>query len=267
MVEFKFIIENLYEKGRIIVPHGHNCYEFVYYFNGKGISHYDKETTSINKSYVKYYGTDLTNSNSFNFASNSYAIFKPNTLHDEHHYEPASIMAFGFELKDKSIELETNCFIDTDKTVLEYIKKITEEYKNKYFQYKSFIESYISQMLIEIKRKKTNFAATREPIDYSIYYINEHYMMDININTIAINSGYSPDHFRILFKKKLGITPKNYIIKKRIELAKHLLETTSLTVTQVSESCGFKYSSLFTVAFNQATGMNPLAYRNKFKKI
>ena len=265
MVEFKFLIQNLYDKGRMIVPHGHNCYEFVYYFSGKGISHYDKATTSIPNSYIKYFGADLTDSNSFNFSSSSYTMFKPNTLHDEKHYDSASIIALGFDLKDKSIELDTNCYIDTDNVVLGYIRKIATEYKNKYFQFQSVIESYISQMLIDIKRKKTNFATTKEPIDYSIFYIDEHYMMDININALAINAGYSPDHFRILFKKKLGQNPKNYITKKRIGLAKHLLATTPLTITQISESCGFKYSSLFTVAFNQATGMNPLEYRKKHK--
>ena len=70
-------------------------------------------------------------------------------------------------------------------------------------------------------------------------------------------SGLSSRRFNDLFKNCFGMTPNRYIISARIELAKSLLETEILTVTQISELCGFSDVYYFSKVFKQNCGVSP----------
>ena len=70
-------------------------------------------------------------------------------------------------------------------------------------------------------------------------------------------SGLSSRRFNDLFKNCFNITPNRYIIVRRIELAKSLLETKNLTITEISELCGFSDVYYFSKVFKQNCGISP----------
>ena len=73
----------------------------------------------------------------------------------------------------------------------------------------------------------------------------------------------SPGYLGRIFKKETGISLTNYIIKKRITVAKQLLAKTNLSVTRISERVGITYSSYFTKLFKEQVGITPQEYRQK----
>ena len=64
-----------------------------------------------------------------------------------------------------------------------------------------------------------------------------------------------------LFKEKIGLTVMDYILKTRVTMAKELLCKTDLSVTEISESCGFSSISFFSRTFKNETGVSPLKYK------
>lgn len=73
----------------------------------------------------------------------------------------------------------------------------------------------------------------------------------------------SPNYLGRIFKKETGMSLTDYIIKRRITVAKQLLAKTNLSVTRVSERVGITYSSYFTRLFKEQVGMTPQEYRQK----
>ncbi len=72
----------------------------------------------------------------------------------------------------------------------------------------------------------------------------------------------------LLYNKMKAITgagAKEYITKIRIEKAKSLIETTSLSIADISEMTGFSAQSYFSTAFKNYTGMTPSQYKQKMK--
>ena len=68
----------------------------------------------------------------------------------------------------------------------------------------------------------------------------------------------------LLYNKMKAITgagAKEYITKIRIEKAKSLIETTSLTIAEISDMTGFASQSYFSTAFKNYEGMTPSAYK------
>lgn len=68
-----------------------------------------------------------------------------------------------------------------------------------------------------------------------------------------------------IFKKETGMTLTDYIIKKRISVAKQLLGKTSLPITDIAARVGISYSSYFTKLFKEQVGMTPQEYRQQNK--
>lgn len=92
-------------------------------------------------------------------------------------------------------------------------------------------------------------------------YINEHLNQDIKLADLAQLLDISQFHFSRLFKQSIGITPYQYLLQQRIELAKQLLKQTDQSIIDIASLCGFNSHSHLSKQFRQLTGITPKAYR------
>ena len=98
----------------------------------------------------------------------------------------------------------------------------------------------------------------------AVEYINNNIFRNINIDEICSAIHISKHHFCRQFKKNMGMTVMEYILKTRIVMAKNMLLKEKLSVTEISNRCGFSSISYFSRVFKEQTGVTPLAYRKKF---
>ena len=90
--------------------------------------------------------------------------------------------------------------------------------------------------------------------------------VDFNINTIANALYLTPAYFSRVFKRKMGMTCKDFIKNYRINLAKELLQNTDLSIQQISEKTGYATVYYFSQQFKQVTGESPGNFRKKRQK-
>jgi AraC family transcriptional regulator len=88
-------------------------------------------------------------------------------------------------------------------------------------------------------------------------YINEHLHQDLKLIEIAAIAQMSPYHFLRLFKQSLGITPHQYILQRRIEKAKYLLQHSQLSIAAIAFKVGFCDQSHLTRYFKRIVGLTP----------
>lgn len=95
-------------------------------------------------------------------------------------------------------------------------------------------------------------------------YITENLQQEFLVERLAKKIKLSPSHFRILFKKEIGLSPSRYIINLRLEEARKLLETEDfLSVKQILLRVGFNEQSHFTREFKIKYGVTPKEHRNQ----
>ena len=70
-------------------------------------------------------------------------------------------------------------------------------------------------------------------------------------------------HLVKAFRKSLGITPLQYIIKKKIQHAQSLLLDTPMTVSEVARAIGMSDASYFIRLFKKNIGFTPQEYRER----
>ena len=100
-------------------------------------------------------------------------------------------------------------------------------------------------------------------------YINDNLQEPIAMEDICRAAGVSRYYLCRLFKKTLGMTVSQYIMQRRLSLAREMLVTTDKQVSEVAFDCGFSSFAYFSRMFREAEGCSPRTYRNvsKNKKV
>lgn len=96
-----------------------------------------------------------------------------------------------------------------------------------------------------------------------LVFIQENLQNDIKIEQLAQISCLSKDHFTRIFKSIFGVSPCEFIIRKRIEKSQFLLLTTDLPINRIIDETNFKNAPYFSRMFKKYTLLTPGVYRNQ----
>lgn len=91
-------------------------------------------------------------------------------------------------------------------------------------------------------------------------HIDDCYAEPINLDEIAGEAAFSKYHFLRLFRMAYGQTPKQYLIRVRIDRALQLLEG-RVSVAETCNRVGFDSISTFSGLFKRRTGQSPSEYQ------
>ncbi|MEZ5832310.1 MAG: helix-turn-helix domain-containing protein [Dongiaceae bacterium] len=84
-----------------------------------------------------------------------------------------------------------------------------------------------------------------------------------DLDGIATQSGVSQRQLQRLFRRHLGMTPTQYFLKARLQRARHLLQYSTLSVTEIAIATGFASISHFTRRYTELYGRTPTAERGR----
>lgn len=85
----------------------------------------------------------------------------------------------------------------------------------------------------------------------------------LEVTELAQACALSRSHFSRAFKCSTGLSPKDWIRRQRVAMAKQLIQNTDLSLTQISLECGFCDQAHFCHSFTRSEGINPFAWRCK----
>ena len=102
-------------------------------------------------------------------------------------------------------------------------------------------------------------------IEAACSYIERHLEEELSIASLASYAGYMEYYFSKKFKRELGLTPAEYIRKKRLEKAALLLRSSDLDAQQIATRLQFCSQSYFTDCFRKEYGISPTKYRKEGK--
>lgn len=146
----------------------------------------------------------------------------------------------------------------------------TEIYRGKDGVGQLYIESLANALVVNLLR---DYSVTKPQItvyegglgDRSLFqaieYIDHHLNQSIKLEDLATHLGISKFHFSRLFKKSTGISPHQYVMQQRIELARQLLIKADRSIADVALDCGFNSHAHLSKYFRYYVGMSPKAYR------
>ena len=95
-------------------------------------------------------------------------------------------------------------------------------------------------------------------------FVRAHPARDWTLATLADRAAMSVRTLQRQFQQSLGMSPGDWLVRERVELARQMLETSARPLSQVSALAGFGSDESFRRHFRIATGVSPQAYRRQF---
>lgn len=103
----------------------------------------------------------------------------------------------------------------------------------------------------------------RVEIKRVLEYIAQNLSGDISCEKMAEYINMNTNYFSRLFKKEIGVSFSDYVIKKKIDKATYFLKYSEMSVEDIAELTGFVNVSYFYKAFKKVTGRTPGVTRSK----
>jgi transcriptional regulator GlxA family with amidase domain len=99
--------------------------------------------------------------------------------------------------------------------------------------------------------------------DELIGWVRTNLAAPLDVDTLAARAAMSPRNFARVFRSETGTTPARFIEKLRLEAARQIVETTTLSLQQIAADSGFGDPERMRVAFIRAYGQPPMVLRRQ----
>lgn len=128
-------------------------------------------------------------------------------------------------------------------------------------------EGILCQMLLtardELHRHQRAEVSTAERIKD---FIDSGLSYDMTLDDIVRHFYLNKSYIISIFSGKYGYTPKQYILDRKMQAARTMLEEDYDTIAEIADTLHFSSSQHFSASFKKSTGVSPDAYRKAFRK-
>ena len=149
---------------------------------------------------------------------------------------------------------------------IEQLLSDLQHHQNEEYIDEAVLVSVCARLLAYITKYTANNLAAPISSNFifqAIKYINQHIAEVLTVEEISSAVFMSKYYFCRKFKTVTGLSVMKYILITRLSLAQELLLEKKLTISQISDQCGFSSLAYFCNVFKQHNGKTPLQYRKQ----
>ncbi|NLW14819.1 MAG: AraC family transcriptional regulator [Erysipelothrix sp.] len=259
-VKFRYVDSSRYDVDWHSTMHSHAFTELFYVVQGCGSFKFGDELMPVTQ--------------------DDMVIINPNIMHTEisDTNDPLEYIVLGIEgieflSNENNLGHSMHNYVEYKHEILFYLKSVVDEVSRNEMFNEQIVDYLLKILVMNIIRRTVSGLRVHQG-DRNINkdcvfvenYINIHYRENITLDKLADLTFLNKYYLSHEFKRYSGYSPIEFVLNKRLTKAKKLLETTDLSVTQISEITGFGSASYFSQYFKKLIKLSPSQYRQSFKK-
>jgi AraC-like DNA-binding protein len=159
-------------------------------------------------------------------------------------------------------------------TRLNQLKKFTDNFYNEYQRVEEFLYLILERLILVERNLRDEIInidalkpATKTELYRRLHYVKDYldscYQNDITLDDMAAVANLNSAYLLRKFKKFFLITPGQYLIKKRMEVAAALLKTTDHSITDICAETGYADLTSFGKLFKHFYQCSPENFRRQ----
>jgi AraC-like DNA-binding protein len=157
--------------------------------------------------------------------------------------------------------------LEKDPLVKNFVESLVPYFNEKGLIDEHFLDVKRTELLLVLLKKNPDLANIlfdfSDPTKIDLEkFMNRNYTFNVSIERFAYLTGRSLSAFKRDFEKTFGATPRHWLVQKRLEEARFLLEKKNRKATDIYLDLGFEDLSHFSFAFKKLFGVSP----NQLKK-
>ncbi len=242
-------------KGEIIV-HWHEFYELAFVISGAG--------------------THILNGTAYPLAPGAAFLLTPTDFHAiQPDVNNGSLELYNVIFSDALLNDDLRALVfGTSKTyhvlfegdehsrVTGYFETLWREAEGENRGYALMIRAALEQILITLSRQSSTAQIDAPPIYHpavqkAILYIDHHFREPLSLKSLAVQVNLAPNYLSELFQRATGMPFQAYLQDVRLRFALSLLQSSSVSITEVCYISGFNNLSHFTRAFKKKFNCSP----------
>lgn len=234
--------------------HTHDYYEIEFFMSGKGKYFVGEDEYSIHRGFV--------------------SLVVPGEYHQVLDEEPVLTINGSFSenyISKKSVQMinkmkSQHFFIEDEYELHRFINEFEQLIEENDISEKNddLCRNIIERILIYCSchgRGKEFSKKNSGKVDEAVAWVGMHFRENISLSDVAERFNYSPNYFSEIFHNIKGVSFKRYLVNKRLDCAKKILDRMDISVTDLCIECGFSDTTHFSKSFKKKYGMTPSQYR------
>jgi len=129
------------------------------------------------------------------------------------------------------------------------------------------LEIIIHEIFRDLGRRNQQVREETEEIRKVKRYLDSHIGQIVTIREMSDLIFRSPDYLIKHFKAETGVTPYQYLLKRKMQIAERLLRDTAIPVGEIAEQLGYGDAHYFSGLFKKEKGVSPTQFRNFTKSL
>ncbi len=215
--------------------------------NGKAEITLKNQTLILEPGYLYFIPAfQLVNANCDDSMTHYYLHFQTNTIINNF------FDYYGTTAKIKADEEDIGLFI-----------KLEEIYQNPSPETKLLTDAYFKLLFSKFFRSSTFKNEEIMRLAPVLDYIEAHIYEHIEVNHLAKLMNYTPIYFIHLFKSILNVSPLQYILSKKLNIAQLMLSQNNLSVKEIAFKLGFENETYFSRIFIKKCGISPSEFKKR----
>jgi AraC family L-rhamnose operon transcriptional activator RhaR/AraC family L-rhamnose operon regulatory protein RhaS len=136
--------------------------------------------------------------------------------------------------------------------------------------FKPVIRSYFQTLIVYLSRQysaqKNQVSGKLFNLASAVAFMENNFLESLEVGSIAAISHLSTRQFSRVFKSYYSMSPKEYLIKLRLDYACKLMEQSNMNLGTIAMDCGFSDISFFSRQFKAKFGISPKKFRRTAKR-
>ncbi len=245
-------------------PHFHECAEILFCVDGVGSVWIDGHEYKMQAGDIAIFNPYVSNA-SRNYEKEDFEFFFIGLT--DFSYPP---FPHGTLMPDETPVFSSGPYKSQFQFYFQELLRETSQPEILYMPVVSALANVIATMLLRIyKFHILTEKNKQDACGYSRFikeYIDKNYHQAINLDTLAEASFISKSYISHQFKKDMGMSPIDYLIKKRLEIARYFLLNTSYPVAEIAKQIGYDNPLYFSSLFKKNMGVSPTEYRKTYRQ-